>query len=318
MQAIVNTKYGPAELTEIEVPTLEPGQVLVRVRAASLNALDWRLMRGLPYAGRAAMGLRGPKATVRGADLAGVVETVAEGVTDLARGDEVFGRGLGTFAELCAASADALAPKPTGLTFEEAAAIPVAGATALQALRDRANVQPGQHVLVNGAAGGVGTFTVQIAKALGATVTAVCSTQNLEQARTLGADHVVDYTVEDFSRNGTRYDAIMDSAGSRSLRTLRRSLTPDGTLVVVGGHGGSFVGPIGPMLGAIVLNRFVGQTLLPLIASIGTDDLVVLTQLVEEGKLRPAVERTYSLAEAPDALGYIETGHARAKLVLSI
>jgi NADPH:quinone reductase-like Zn-dependent oxidoreductase len=314
MQAIVNTKYGPAEVAEIDLPTLEPGYVLVRVQAASVNALDWRLMRGIPYAGRPAMGLRRPKAAVRGADLAGIVEAVGEGVTVFSPGDEVYGRGRGTFAERALASAEQLAPKPASLTFEQAAAIPVAGVTALQALRDRAGIEAGQHVLVNGAAGGVGTFAVQIAKALGATVTAVCSTRNVEQARTLGADHVVDYTVDDFTRGGTRYDAIVDCAGSRSNRTLRRSLTPDGTLVIVGGHGGSVLGPLGQMLNAMVVNRFVGQRLVTFIADIRTEDLVFLTQL----DVRPAIERTYSLSEAPDALRYAETGHARAKLVITV
>ncbi len=314
MLAIVNTRYGLAQVAEIDPPTLEPGHVLVRVQAASVNALDWRLMRGIPYAGRPAMGLRRPKAAVRGADLAGVVEAVGDGVKVFSPGDEVYGRGRGTFAELALASADQIAPKPVSLTFEQAAAIPVAGVTALQALRDRAGVEPGQHVLVNGAAGGVGTFAVQIAKALGATVTAVCSTRNIEQARTLGADHVVDYTVDDFTRSGIRYDVIIDGAGSRSNRTLRRSLTPDGALVIVGGHGGAVLGPLGQMLTAMVVNPFVGQRLLTLIADIRTEELVFLTQL----GLRPAIERTYPLRDAPEALRYAETGHARAKLVITL
>lgn len=312
MQAIVNTKYGLAELAEIEPPAVEPDHVVVRVRAASVNALDWRLMRGIPYAGRPAMGFRAPRAHVRGADLAGIVEAVGEGVTTFAPGDEVFGRGNGTFAELASAGATALAHKPAELSFEQAAAIPVAGVTALQALRDRGGVEDGQHVLVNGAAGGVGTFAVQIAKALGATVTAVCSTHNVEQARTLGADRVVDYTVDDFT--GTRYDLIFDSAGSRSLRTLRHSLTPTGTLIVVGGHNGVVLGPLSQMLGAMIVNPFVKQRLLTFIADIRTDDLLYLTQL----PVRPVIERTYPLREAPDALRYAETGHARAKLVVTI
>ena len=314
MLAIVNTKYGPAELAEIDPPTLEPGDVLIRVRAASVNALDWRLMRGIPYVGRPAMGLRGPKATVRGADLAGVVEAVGEGVTAFSTGDEVLGRGSGTFAEVASASPDQLAAKPAELTFEEAAAIPVAGVTALQALRDRAGVEPGQHVLVNGAAGGVGTFAVQIAKKLGATVTAVCSTRNVEQARALGADQVVDYTVDDFTRARTRYDVIVDVAGSRSNRTLRRSLTPDGALVIVGGHGGPVLGPLGQMLNAMAVNPFVGQRLITFIADIRTEDLRFLTQL----GLRPAIERVYQLRDATEALRYAETGHARAKLIVTI
>jgi NADPH:quinone reductase-like Zn-dependent oxidoreductase len=310
MQAIVNTRYGLAELAEIDPPTLEPGHVLVRVRAASVNALDWRLMRGIPYAGRPAMGLRGPKAAVRGADLAGVVEAVADGVTAFSPGDEVYGRGDGTFAELALASADQLALKPASLSFEEASAIPVAGVTALQALR-RAGIEPARHVLVNGAAGGVGTFAVQIAKALGATVTAVCSSRNVEQARMLGADHVVDYTVEDFP--DVRYDAIVDIAGSKPNRTLRRSLAPDGTLVIVGGHGGPVLGPLAQMLNAMIVNRFVEQQLVTFIADIRSQDIHAVTDL----GVRPAIERTYPLREAPDALRYAETGHARAKLVIT-
>ncbi len=321
MKAIVNTEYGSPDdlkLEEIERPTLEPDRVLVRVRAASVNAGDWRIMRGQPVLFRPMMGgLRRPHTGVRGGDVAGTVEAVGEDVTELQPGDEVFGAARGTFAEYASAAAQGLAPKPATLTFEEAAAIPVAGVTALQALRDRGRIQAGQSVLVNGAAGGVGTFSVQIAKAFGADVTGVCSTQNVELVGSIGADDVVDYTVEDFSRNGKRYDLIVDNVGNRSVRTLRRALTPKGTLVVVGGQGGRLLGPVGHLAAAFVVNRFVSQQLAPFIADINREDLLVLKELVEAGKIRPVIDRTYPLREAPEAIRYVETGHARAKVVIT-
>ena len=320
MKAFVNTEYGSPDvlrLEELETPVPDPDEVLLRVHAASVNALDWRMLRGSPYAARPMMGgVRRPKSTLRGRDVAGVVEAVGAGVTDLKPGDEVFGVCGGAFADFTTALAASLAPKPAWLTFEQAAAIPIAGVTALQALRDRGRVKPGEKVLVNGAAGGVGTFTVQVAKALGADVTAVCSTRNVELVRSLGADRVVDYTAEDFSRSGTRYDLIVDNVSSRPLRTMRRVLAPKGRLVVVGGHG-DVLGPLWRLAAAFVLDKVVSNDLIVFIADVNRDDLLVLAGLAEDGRLTPAIERTYPLAEVPDAIRYVETGHARAKVVVT-
>jgi len=322
MQAIVGRKYGSADglrLEEIEDPVAEPGHVVVRVRAASVNAGDWRLMRGEPYLARPLMGgLRGPKPPVRGWDLAGVVESVGADVTDLRPGDEVFGTGQGTFAELVSAKAQKLAPKPPRLSFEDASALPVAGITALQALRDRAGVEPGQRVLVNGAAGGVGTFTVQIAKTLRADVTAVCNSRNTKLVTELGADKVLAYDLVDFSGNGTRYDAIIDNVGSRPLRALRRALKRDGVLVVVGGGKGRYVGALGRLAAVVVLNRFTSQRLRPFLANTTRSELLRLADLVEAGQLKPVIERTYPLPEAAEAIRYVDTGHARGKVVVTI
>jgi NADPH:quinone reductase-like Zn-dependent oxidoreductase len=320
MKAVVGTTYGPAEalqLADVETPVPAAGEVLARVRAASVNAGDWRLMRGEPLLARPLMGgLRGPKPPVRGWDFAGVVEAVGPGVTDFRPGDEVFGRTSGAFADLTAPDADRLAPKPPDMSFEAAAALPVAGITALQALRDRADVRPGQRVLVNGAAGGVGTFAVQIAKALGAEVTAVCSARNAAQAAELGADRVIDYALVDFTRDGVRYDVVLDNVGSRSLRALRRALTPRGTLVLVGGGKGRLLGPF-RLLGAVaVANRFSRRRLLTFLAKPNRADLLELAALVDAGKVRPVIDRTYPLAEAPEAIAYVETGHARGKVIV--
>lgn len=320
MKAMLNRRYGPAEdlrLEEIDVPTPAPDHVLVRVRAASVNAGDWRLMRGWPRIARPMMGgLRGPSTPVRGWDLAGVVESVAEGVEDLTPGDEVFGTGAGTFAELASARADALAPKPPWLSFEQAGAIGVAAVTALQALRDRVQVQPGQRVLVTGAGGGVGTYAVQIAKAYGAEVTGVCSAPKVDLVRELGADRVIDYAVEDFARDRRRYDVIFDVAGGRSLRATRRALAADGTLIVIGGKG-NVVGPIARIVKVVVLERLARrQRLMPFLAHPTTVDLLELAGMIEEGKLRVAIDRTFSLAEAPAAIRYVEDGHVRGKAVV--
>jgi NADPH:quinone reductase-like Zn-dependent oxidoreductase len=320
MKAIVGTTYGPAErlrLSDVAEPVPAAGEVVARVRAASVNAGDWRMMRGEPLLARPLMGgLRGPEQPVRGWDFAGVVESVGADVTEFRAGDEVFGRANGAFAELTAADARRLAPKPPALSFEAAAALPVAGVTALQALRDRAGVQPGQRVLVNGAAGGVGTFAVQIAKALGAEVTAVCSARNAEQAVALGADRIIDYARDDFTRDGTRYEVVLDNVGSRSLRSLRRALTPRGTLVVVGGGKGRLLGPLRLLGAAAVANRFTRRRLLPFLAKPNRADLLELIALVDAGKLRPAIDRTYPLEQAPAAIAYVETGHARGKVIV--
>jgi NADPH:quinone reductase-like Zn-dependent oxidoreductase len=319
---MLNRRYGAAEdlkLEEIDPPELTPDHVVVRVRAASVNAGDWRLMRGRPRIARPMMGgLRGPSPSVRGWDLAGVVESVAEGVDGLAPGDEVFGTGSGTFAELATARADTLAPKPAGLTFDAAAAIGVAGVTALQAVRDRANVQPGQRVLVTGAGGGVGTYAVQIAKAYGAEVTAVCSATKAELAQELGADRVIDYATEDFTRDRGRYDVIFDVASGRSIRATRRALAGDGTLIVIGGKG-NIVGPIGRIVNVVILKRFARhQKLMPFLARPGRADLLELANLVEAGKVRVVIDRTWELADTPAAIRYVEEGRVRGKAVVIV
>jgi NADPH:quinone reductase-like Zn-dependent oxidoreductase len=321
MQAIVSTEYGSPErlrLEEIDQPALEPDGVLVRMRAASVNPLDWHELRGDPYVGRLLMGLRSPKEARRGVDGAGVVEAVGDQVSEFRPGDEVFGRCRGAFADYVVAPAETLVAKPSRLSFEEAAAIPVAGVTALQALRDRGAVQPGQRVLINGAAGGVGTFAVQIAKTLGAHVTGVCSGRNVELVRSIGANEVVDYAVDDFTRSAQPYDLILDTVGNRSFRHLRRALTPTGTLVVVGGGGGRLFGPITQLVRALVLGRLVRQQVKPLMAAIRKADLLFLKELADDGKLTPVLDRTYPLRETADAVRYLEGGHARGKVVINI
>jgi NADPH:quinone reductase-like Zn-dependent oxidoreductase len=322
MKAVISNEYGSAEaleLRQIDTPAIDEDGILVRVRAASVNPYDWHLMRGLPYFVRLSEGVRKPKRTVRGVDMAGHVEAVGRNVTQFQPGDEVFGWGnSGAFAEYERAKERSCTPKPAGLSFEEAAAIPMAGCTALQGLRDRGQLQPGQRLLINGAGGGIGTYAVQIGKALGADVTGVCSTRNVELVRSLGADQVVDYTAADFVKGGQRYDLILDLVGNRSLSDLRRALTTKGTLVIVGGEGGRWLGPLTRLIRAFVVSRFVGQRMLPLIAKLRKDDLVSLKEMIEAGKVTPVVDRTYSLSEAPEAIGYVETGHARGKVVLTV
>jgi NADPH:quinone reductase-like Zn-dependent oxidoreductase len=323
VKAIVGTEYGSPdalELQEIDTPVLEDDRVLVRVRAASVNPYDWHLMRGLPYLVRVAGGgLRRPKVPVLGVDVAGQVEAVGADVTEFKPGDEVFGSGAGTFAEYTRGRERNFVPKPAGITFEQASAVAAAGCTALQALRDRGRIQAGQRVLVNGAAGGVGTFAVQLAKEFGAEVTGVCSTRNVDMVRSIGADRVVDYTSDDFTRSGERYDLIVDNVGNRSLSDLRRVMTPKGTLVIVGGGAeGRWLGPLLLPLRAMALSRFVGQRLLPLLAKVTKADLLFLGDLLAAGKLTPVIDRTYSLAETPEALRYLEAGHAQGKVVITI
>jgi NADPH:quinone reductase-like Zn-dependent oxidoreductase len=319
MKAIVFRRYGSPdvlELADVDLPVVADDGVLVRVRAASVNALDWHRMRGEPLVGRLGDGLRRPKDSALGVDVAGHVEAVGRNVTELRPGDEVFGARTGAFAEYV--SGRTFVPKPAGLTFEEAAAIPVAATTALQGLRDRGALQPGQRVLINGASGGVGTFAVQIARALGAKVTAVCSTSNVELVRSLGADRVIDYTREDFTRSGERYDLILDVAGTRPLLACRRVLTPHGTLVVVGGPGGRWLSPADRLVKAAVLSKFVSQRLVPFLAHITREDLLVLKELVETGKVTPVIDRTYPLREVPEAIRYLETMRARGKVVITV
>jgi NADPH:quinone reductase-like Zn-dependent oxidoreductase len=323
VKAIVQDRFGPAdglELRDVETPEIGASEVLVRVHAAGVDRGVWHVMTGLPYPIRlAGYGFRAPKHGVPGTDLAGVVTAVGADVTRFAPGDEVFGTGVGTYAEYARAREDQLAAKPTSLSFEHAAALPVSGVTALQALRDRGAVQPGQHVLVIGASGGVGTFAVQLAKALGAEVTGVCSTTKVDLVRSLGADHVVDYSRDDFAATGTRYDLILDIGGNTSLSRLRRALTPKGTLVIVGGEtSGKWLGGTDRQVRAMVLSMFVSQKLGTFIAAVKHEDLLVLAQLAEAGQLTPAVDRTFALAEAPKAIRHVEEGHARGKVVVTI
>jgi NADPH:quinone reductase-like Zn-dependent oxidoreductase len=321
MKAIVSTEYGSPdelELREIDRPAVDGDGVLVRVRASSVNPLDWHMMRGLPYFVRMTEGLRRPKRSVPGVDVAGHVEAVGENVTQFHPGDEVFGARGGAFAEYVLGAEKNFVPKPAALTFEQAAAIPVAGTTALQGLRDRGRIRPGQRVLINGAAGGVGTFAVQIAKAFDADVTGVCSTRNVDMVRSIGADQVVDYTQEDFTRGGQRYDLILDAVGNHSLSDLRRALTPNGTVVLAGGGDGRWLGPLALPFRALVVSRFVEQRLLPLLAKLNKEDFAVLKELADAGKVTPIIDRTYPLSEAPEAIRYLEARHARGKVVITV
>jgi NADPH:quinone reductase-like Zn-dependent oxidoreductase len=295
-------------------------EVLVRVRAAGLDRGVWHVMTGLPYPIRlAGYGLRAPKNPVLGADVAGVVEAIGSDVTDFQPGDEVFGVGKGTFAEYASASENKLAHKPANLSFEQAAVVPISGLTALQGLRDRAKVQPGQEVLIIGASGGVGTYAVQLAKAFGAHVSAVCSTPKVDMVRSLGADHVIDYTRQDFAESARRYDVILDIGGNASLARLRRALTPKGTLVIAGGEtGGRWLGGSDRALRALLLSRFVDQKLTTYVSSENRVDLAVLKELIDAGKVVPIVDRTYPLSEAPDAIRYLQGGHARGKIAITV
>jgi NADPH:quinone reductase-like Zn-dependent oxidoreductase len=320
MKAIVQTGYGSTdvfELREIEKPALDDGGVLVRVRAASVNALDWHLMRGVPSIIRLFTGLRRPKSPVPGVDVSGHVEDVGRNVTRFKSGDEVFGARSGAFAEYVAGKEKDFVPKPAGFTFEQAAAVPVAGQTALQGLRDKGKIRPGQKVLVNGASGGVGTFAVQVAKSFGATVTGVCSPRNVDMVRSIGADRVIDYTQEDFIRDGQRYDMLFDVAGNHSWSDCKRVLTPNGTHVVAGVS--SRERPtILPLLLAPVASRFRRQKLVSFVAKHRNADLVALKELMEAGKLTPVIDRTFPLRDVPEAIRYLGEGHPRAKIIITV
>jgi NADPH:quinone reductase-like Zn-dependent oxidoreductase len=321
MKAIVYRQYGSPDvlaLEDIDKPIVKDGEVLVRVRAAALNALDWHLLRGVPYVVRPTSGWFTPKRHTPGIDVAGVVEAVGRDVTRFKVGDEVFGEKSRACAEYVSAPEHQLALKPARLTFEEAAAIPVAAGTALQALRDKAGVRPGQAVLINGASGGVGTFTVQLAKYLGAVVTGVCSTANVDLVRSLGADHVIDYTTEDFTRNGQRYDAIIDNAGNRSLWACRRVMTPDAAFVIVGAPEGRWIAPVARIVGAKLLSSFGSRRFLPHLTDTTPEDLAFIAARVEDGSLTPTIDRCYPLAEVPEAMRYMETMRARAKVVITV
>jgi NADPH:quinone reductase-like Zn-dependent oxidoreductase len=322
MKAIVQDKYGSSEVLElrdIDKPEIGDGDVLVRVRAAAVNPGDWAIMSGLPYIARPVYGLGKPKNAVRGTDLAGEVEAVGTTVTRFRPGDEVFGwcqQLGGAFAEHAAVSEGALEPKPANLTFEQAAAVPTAGLVALEALRD---VRAGQKVLVNGASGGIGTFAVQIAKSLGANVTGVCSTGNLDLVRSIGADQVIDYTKENFTQTGQHYDFILDNVANRSLSDLRRALTPKGTLVPNGGgFDNHWFASGGRVVRATVLSRFVSQTLRTFIMSQNSEALVALKNLIQAGKVTPVIDRTYPLSETTRAIDHVGGGHARGKVVINV
>jgi NADPH:quinone reductase-like Zn-dependent oxidoreductase len=322
VKAIVQDSYGTAdvlELRDIDQPVAGPGDVLIKVRAAGVDPSVWHLMTGLPYLVRAAYGLRAPKNPVRGFDVAGEVVAVGAGVDRFHPGDEVFGTCGASFAEYACAPADRFAPKPANLTFEQAAAVPVSALTALQALRDKGRVRPGQRVLVIGAAGGVGTYAVQLAKAFGAEVTRVCGTAKLDLVRSLGADRVLDYTREDITAAPGRYDLILDTAGNRPLSRLRRILTRDGTLVLVGGeNGGRWIGASERTLRAVLLSPFVSQHLRGVLGSQPQADLEAIRGLIEAGKVTPVIDRAYPLRDAAEAVRYQQAGHARGKVVLTV
>lgn len=314
MKAIVQERYGPPQelrLREVEVPAIGDGDVRLKVHAAGVNPLDWHLVRGKPLVARLALGFPGPKVARRGVDVAGRVEAVGKDVKDLRPGDEVFGWCEGAFAEYAVAPGDHFVVKPPALTHEEAAAMPVAAVTALQALRDVGGLHSGQRVLVNGAAGGVGTFAVQIAKSFGGEVTGVCSSQNVETVRSLGADRVIDYTREDFTRDGGVYDLVLDNAGSQPISALRRTLAPGGTVVYNSGASMARVG-------MAQLRSRLGQKVRMFLASITHGDLLLLRGLTEAGKLRSVIDRTYPLAETGAAIAYVEGGHARGKVVIIV
>ncbi len=323
MKAIVQDVYGNADVLQLrDIPQPAPGsgEVLIRVRAAGVDQGVWHLMTGRPYLIRLfGFGLKKPKVPVRGREVAGVVEAVGAGVTRFQPGDEVYGTCEGSFAELVCAKENLVAAKPATLTFEEAAVAPISAVTALQAVRDAGQVGTGQKVLIIGAGGGVGSFAVQVAKAFGAVVTGVCSTGKVELVRSLGADHVIDYTLDDFARAGLLYDVILDTAGNRPLSVLRRALAPRGTVAIVGGEGGGkLTGGFERSLGAPFVSLFSGQKFKGLVSTENYRDLEALTALIEAGSVKPAVDKVYALAEAPAAVEYIHEGRARGKVVVSI
>jgi NADPH:quinone reductase-like Zn-dependent oxidoreductase len=323
MKAIVYRCYGGTDVLKLEQiakPTPADDRVLVKVHAASVNPLDWHYMQGKPYIMRPMAGVGKPDSILMGADFAGIVEAVGKNVTRFKPGDEVFGDRDGAFGEYVSARENgAMALKPRNISMEQAAAVPIAGITALQALRDKGKVQPGQKVLINGASGGVGTFAVQIAKSYGADVTGVCSTRNVEMVRSIGADHVIDYTKEDFTKGSVRYDLIIDNVGNHTLSELRRVLTPKGSLVSVGGPSDNrWLGPLTTSIDAYFVSPFVTQKLVFMLADANQDDLNVLRILIEAGKLAPVIDRHYKLAETPQAIAYLEQGHARGKIVITM
>ena len=322
MKAIVHRCYGSPDVLafeDIEKPTAADNEVLVRVQAASVNPLDWHYMRGSPYLMRLGSGLGTPANASLGVDFAGTVEAVGKNVKLFKPGDEVFGGKRGAFAEYVSVRENgALTLKPANVTFEQAASAPIAAITALQALRDKGKIKSGQKVLINGASGGVGTFAVQIAKSFGAEVTGVCSTRNVEMVRSIGADHVFDYTREDYTESGQRYDLIIDNVGNHSLLENRRVLNPDGIFVIVGGPKGNWLGPLMSPVRALLLSPFVGQDFVMVLAKMSKEDLAILGDLMQAGKVIPVIDRRYQLSEIPAAIRYSEEGHARGKIVIDV
>jgi NADPH:quinone reductase-like Zn-dependent oxidoreductase len=326
MKAVVYTNYGSPDVLEIrdvKKPVPNDDQILVKVRAASVNPLDWHFMEGTPYIMRAmGTGLRKPKDPRLGVDYAGTVEAVGKNVTQFKPGDEVFGGRTGAFAEyVCARANRAVVLKPANLTFEQAASVPIAAITALQGLRDKGKIQPGQKVLINGASGGVGTFAVQIAKTFGTDVTGICSTRNLDLVRSLGADHVIDYTKEDFTKRKQRYDLILDNVGTQPLSGFRHVLQPKGICVMIGGGGpndGGLIGPMGRPVKALLLSPFISQKMGMLMSELNKKDLTTLADLMQSGKVTPVIDRTYPLSQIADAIRYLEQGHARGKVVITV
>ena len=325
MKAIIYCDYGlpNLKLEEVEKPVPNEDQILVKVRAASVNPYDWHFVEGTPKIMRLmGVGLRKPKDTRLGVDFAGTVEAVGKSVTQFKPGDDVFGGKGGAFAEyVCRRAEGAVALKPANITFEQAASVNIAGITALQGLRDKGKVQPGQKILINGASGGVGTFAVQIAKSFGADVTGVCSTRNVDLVRSLGADRVIDYTKEDFTKSADRYDVILDNVANHSLSECRRVLNPKGKYVLIGGGGASeqgFIGLLARPLKAMVLSPFISQQMGMMMADPSQKDLTVLADLMQSGKVKAIIDRTYKLAEVPEAIRYLEEGHARGKVVITL
>jgi NADPH:quinone reductase-like Zn-dependent oxidoreductase len=326
MKAVVYTDYGPPDvlqMRDIKKPVPTDDQVLVKVRAVSVNPFDWHFIRGTPYIMRAMMvGLRKPTDPRLGVDYAGTIETVGKNVTQFKPGDEVFGGRVGAFAEyLCVRADRSITLKPANVTFEQAASVSIAGLTALQGLRDAGHVQPGQKVLINGASGGVGTFAVQIAKSLGAEVTGVCSTKNLDLVRSLGADRVIDYTNEDFTKGEERYDVIVDNVGTQPLSGIRRVLKPKGICVMIGGGGPNdspWIGPFGRVIHTLVLSPFISQKMSMMMAKQDKGDLSILADLMQSGKMTPVIDRTYPFSQIADAVRYLEQGHARGKVVITV
>jgi NADPH:quinone reductase-like Zn-dependent oxidoreductase len=323
MKAIVRDTYGSPdvlELRDIDKPEIGDDEVLVRVHAAGVGRDVWHVMTGLPYPIRlAGYGLRVPKNPVIGSDVAGVVEVLGKNVSRFQPGDEVFGIGKGSYAEYVCAREDKLAHKPANLTSEQAAVVAISGLTALQGLRDHGRLEPEQKVLVIGASGGVGTFAVQLAKAFGAHVTGVCSTTKVDMVRSIGADHVIDYTREDFAEGDQRYDLILDIGGNSSLSRLRRALAPKGVLVITGGEGGGrWLGGTDRQLRALMLSPFVDQKLGTFVSKENHEDMIVLKELIEAGKVAPVIDRTYPLSEVPEAIRYLEEGHAQGKVVITV
>jgi NADPH:quinone reductase-like Zn-dependent oxidoreductase len=321
MKAITYHRYGSPdvlECEEIERPTAGDDEVLIRVRAASVNPADWHFMRGMPYIVRMMTGLRKPKITRLGVDVAGQVEAVGRNVTQFKAGDAVFGTCRGAFAEYACTSESALVTKPDNVTFEQAASVPVAAYTALQALRDKGQIQKGQKVLINGAAGGVGTFAVQIAKSFDADVTGVCGTRNVDMVRSIGADQVIDYTQEDFTKSGTRYDLMLDMVGNRSLSECRRVLSSKAVYVAVGGQVGDWIGPLTAVFKVLLASGVGSQKMVPMLAKANKEDLTFLRNLIAVGKLTPVIDRRYRLSNVPEAIRYLEEGHARGKVVITL